>query len=281
MKTRIIHTKFWKDTFVSDLNPSEKLIFLYLLTNDRVNIIHCYECADREILFDTGVTKDALESAKAKLSDSGKAHFFQDYVFLSNAGKYDQYRGELSDKGRQTQEREMCPEVFSWYKANLEGGLKPPCDTLEGDQKGTINNKQEIINNNTETIRSKKIEEKKIEASVTYLDDVPDSDAQALAEKFDVSIEQVTDKAEELADYCRSKGKTYKDYHSFLRNCLKKDIRDGKIKTGTVTPPPRPDDLPPSTFDAVYDAYLAKQELYAENGVVWDTLKGGYVGKNH
>ncbi len=53
-----------------------------------------------------------------------------------------------------------------------------------------------------------------------------------------------------------------------------------KKKTQATTPP-RPDDLPPSTFDAVYDAYLAKQELYAEHGVVWDTLKGGYVGKNH
>ncbi len=56
----------------------------------------------------------------------------------------------------------------------------------------------------------------------------------------------------------------------------------GLVKKQThAATPHRPDDLPPSTFDAVYDAYLAKQELYAENGVVWDTLKGGYVGKNH
>lgn len=136
MKTRIIHTKFWKDTFVSDLNPSEKLIFLYLLTNDRVNIIHCYECADREILFDTGVTRDALESAKIKLSAGGKVYFFQNYVFLANAEKYEQYRGELSEKGRQTQEREMCPDVFAWYKAILEGGFKDPSRGIEGGLKG-------------------------------------------------------------------------------------------------------------------------------------------------
>ncbi len=282
MKTRIIHTKFWKDTFVSDLNPSEKLIFLYLLTNDRVNIIHCYECADREILFDTGVTRDALESAKVKLSASGKVHFFHSYVFLANAEKYEQYRGELSAKGRETQEREMCPEVLSWYKAVLEGGFIPPCTTLEGGMKGTINNKEETINNNTEAIRSEKTTETKLHNSLAYLEAVPEEDVLALVEKFSLTIDQVRGEAERLVDYCRSKGKTYKDYRSFLRNCLRKDIDEGKIKTSKApTPSERPTDLPPSTFDAVYDAYLAKQELYAEHGVVWDTLKGGYVGKNH
>ena len=116
---------------------------------------------------------------------------------------------------------------------------------------------------------------------MAYLEEVPEDDAQAMADKFKLTVDQVTGKAEELADYCLSKGKTYKNYRAFLRNCLTKDIREGKIKPGKATDPSRPDDLPPSTFDAVYDAYLAKQELYAENGVVWDTLKGGYVGKNH
>jgi hypothetical protein len=224
VKTRILHTKFWKDTFVAELTPSEKLIFLYLLTNERVNIIHCYECSDREILFDTGATKDVLESAKAKLSASGKVQFFQGYVFLANADKYEQYRGELSQKGRETQEREMSPEIFSWYKANLEGGFIPPTSPQEGDQKGTINNKQETINK-----KEGGVGETKIHARLTYLDAVPEEDAHAMSEKYGVTVDQVRAKAEELADYCRSKGKTYRDYRAFLGNCLRKDVSTGKL----------------------------------------------------
>jgi len=43
------------------------------------------------------------------------------------------------------------------------------------------------------------------------------------------------------------------------------------------TTPHRPDDLPPSTFDAVYDKYLEEQALYAQYGLVWDAQEGKHV----
>ncbi len=88
-------------------------------------------------------------------------------------------------------------------------------------------------------------------------------------------LKEMIDAAAEDAFWADKMTSLLKFYDNFFRF-------QGMAKKKTQhTTPPRPDDLPPSTFDAVYDAYLAKQELYAEHGVVWDTLKGGYVGKNH
>ena len=35
-KQRYINTKFWRDSYIEDLDPIEKLLFLYLLSNPAV-----------------------------------------------------------------------------------------------------------------------------------------------------------------------------------------------------------------------------------------------------
>lgn len=147
MQTRIIHTKIWTDSFFSTLQPAEKLIFIYYITNPAVNIIHLYECSDKQVMFDTGVTDPELQQIKKKLSDSNKIKFFQGYVFLCNAYKYETYTGELSEKGKAKAFSQLSNEVLRWYKGASRG--------LEGSKKGTINNKQETINNKLE-IRNNK-----------------------------------------------------------------------------------------------------------------------------
>ncbi len=147
MQTRIIHTKIWTDSFFSTLEPAEKLVFIYYITNPSVNIIHLYECSDKQVIFDTGVSGPDLQKIKKKLSDCNKIKFFEGYVFLCNAYKYETYTGELSEKGKTRAFSQLSKEVLKWYKGASRG--------LEGSKKVTINNKQEIINNNKETINKK------------------------------------------------------------------------------------------------------------------------------
>ena len=51
-KHRYINTHFWKDNYIINLDPTEKLIYLYLLTNPLTNIAGVYEINIKEISID-------------------------------------------------------------------------------------------------------------------------------------------------------------------------------------------------------------------------------------
>lgn len=60
-KNRFINTKFWSDNFIIELNPLDRYLFLYFLTNEHTNIAGIYELPLRTISFETGIEKDMLE----------------------------------------------------------------------------------------------------------------------------------------------------------------------------------------------------------------------------
>jgi hypothetical protein len=64
-------------------------------------------------------------------------------------------------------------------------------------------------------IRSKEIESSKLEE---------------IAVKYKVSIKSVNETYEELTLYCKSSGKTYKDYEATLMNWIRRKIGEGKLK---------------------------------------------------
>lgn len=66
--------------------------------------------------------------------------------------------------------------------------------------------------------------EKKPHSSLSYLSKIPDTDLEELHAKFDASKSVIQRKAEQMAKYCKSKGKVYKNYRSFLENGLDKDF---------------------------------------------------------
>ena len=52
-KQRYLSTSFWTDSYVEKLDPSEKLLFIFLLTNDSTNLCGIYEITTRRISFET------------------------------------------------------------------------------------------------------------------------------------------------------------------------------------------------------------------------------------
>src|SRR3990167_2717563 len=115
MKTRIIHTKIWKDDYFATLNTAEKLLFVYFLTNEYVNIIHLYECPERVIMFDTGVSKEELDSAKNKFEATKKFRFHDSFVYIPNAYRYERYVGEKNDNAKQDLVRRLPKSVLDWF----------------------------------------------------------------------------------------------------------------------------------------------------------------------
>lgn len=144
MKTRIVETKFWKDNYVVDLSPEEKLLYLFFLTSERVNILHCYEVTDREIAFDTGIDTPIIRGVKKKFEKDGKLSFYKNYVCLINAYKYESYTGPLNENAKLKLLKQMNPDVEKWYRG-IYRGIDTPIAIP------SINHKSEIISNNSET----------------------------------------------------------------------------------------------------------------------------------
>lgn len=243
MKTRILHTKFWKDDFIAELNPTEKLLYLYLLLNEKVNIIHCYELTDREIQFDTGLDSKTLQIARQKFQDAGKILFFKNYVFLVNSRKYELYTGSTNDTAKDKLISTMSPEVTKWYRG-IDRGINEKndpffylCDNnsdrgmdrgIDTHQIPSINHNTEIINNNTE-IRKEKNEEKpkkeNPERFPEYLLKIPTEDVTELSKKYRATATEVIRKGEQMFNYLESHGnaRKYKNFRAFLCNGLDKD----------------------------------------------------------
>lgn len=83
-KQRYINTKFWDDSYVIELDPIEKLLFLYFLTNPLTNISGVYEISLRRIAFDTGIDSEMVLKILTRFKDEGKAYYIEGYLAIQN-----------------------------------------------------------------------------------------------------------------------------------------------------------------------------------------------------
>jgi len=143
MITRIIYTELWQDDFFADLSPNEKLLFLYFLTNDSVNIIHVYRCNLARIKADTGIDTPIIVAAQAKFEQANKIFFKDGYVFLKNAHKFEKYEGEKNDVAKAKLFGRLSKPIIDWYIKHSDTPINTPMDR---DYKSKdINQKQETL----------------------------------------------------------------------------------------------------------------------------------------
>lgn len=91
MKSRIVKDGFWSDTYVEDLDPIEKLLFLYLITNSQNNISGIYKIKHKRIAYETGIDKEMVEKIILRFKESGKVEVFEDWIILKNFHKHQNY----------------------------------------------------------------------------------------------------------------------------------------------------------------------------------------------
>jgi hypothetical protein len=83
-KRRSVNTAFWDDEYVGQLDPSEKLLFLYLLTNPLTNIAGVYPIQLRRIAFDTGFDQEMVKKILGRFAADGKAFYEVGWIVLKN-----------------------------------------------------------------------------------------------------------------------------------------------------------------------------------------------------
>ena len=130
-KLRSVNTRFWDDPFITELNPSEKLLFLYLLTNPMTNIIGIYEVTLKRICFDTGLTKETISKGLERFETLSKAFYSESFIILPNFLKNQKLNANM--KVAAIKEFSALPE---WLKDRI----------LSNGSKGLGNGYQTILN---------------------------------------------------------------------------------------------------------------------------------------
>ena len=77
---RYISTGFWDDEWVQTLDPSEKFLYIYLLTNPLTNVAGVYKITRRRICFDTGFDSDTVGHIMAKFVEAKKIAVCDEYI---------------------------------------------------------------------------------------------------------------------------------------------------------------------------------------------------------
>lgn len=121
--------------------------------------------------------------------------------------------------GQQKTTKNRVITILNW-KSYQESDNKVTTKRQQSDTYKNIKN----IKNNTDTLN--------------YLKDIPKEDIEQFRHQFKCDISNIKTKANSLYDYCKAKGRVYKNYKAFLSNALRKDfgertqplvIRDEKV----------------------------------------------------
>lgn len=96
-KTRYINTKFWNDNYVSELDPIQKLLFIYFLTNEHTNISGIYEVPLKVVALETGIDKTMVEKMIPMLAP--KVGYVGGLVVIKNFLKHQETKSDNTVKG--------------------------------------------------------------------------------------------------------------------------------------------------------------------------------------
>jgi len=148
METRILGTGIWTDPKFRELDDKEARITLFLLSNDRIPTLPCYQIGLDEVAFYCGTTVQKVTETIPKLTYFGIYYKFG-YFILSDKFTRARYTGGKTEESRKRL-WESYPEQIREF-VDIEGcidqRLGNDCPTV-----GSINHKSEIINKKEKNI---------------------------------------------------------------------------------------------------------------------------------
>lgn len=85
---RQIHVSIWKDSWFLDLEPDEKLLFIYLFSNESTSLAGIYRISKKVIAFEANIEPERIEEILAKFEVAGKVYCEDDLIWIVNMRKY-------------------------------------------------------------------------------------------------------------------------------------------------------------------------------------------------
>lgn len=170
-----------------------------------------------------------IEGRHSADPDIIKGHILTKLKSWTNS-KIEQHLKELENVGLLTLyeiDGEKYLEYINFKKYQLlrpdkeaESKIPAPLPNKDGSSTGVVRGKVEV---EVEV----EVKDKYIYNSINFLKNIStnEKDVKELMDKYSISRKCVLDRAEDVIDYCASKGKTYKDYKATLRNFIKSHIQ--------------------------------------------------------
>lgn len=90
-KLRSLNTGIWNDTWFEELSVDRKLLFIYLITNEKTNMLGIYEISIRKISFETGIPADKITESFVYFEKFEKIKYQNNRVILLNFLKHQKY----------------------------------------------------------------------------------------------------------------------------------------------------------------------------------------------
>ena len=92
MAYRQIHTQIWRDDWFLELPPNEKLLFIYLFSNDSAHYAGIYKLSPRHIQLETGLNSEDIIKMLNNFESAGKIVYRNGYIWVKNLRKYNASR---------------------------------------------------------------------------------------------------------------------------------------------------------------------------------------------
>lgn len=97
---RCINTKIWTDPWYQKLDIHGGNLFLYLLTNQYINMIGIYEISIETMLNESKVReKETIEQCLQRFSKDKKIYYENNYIVIENYRRHQSNEGEKTQKG--------------------------------------------------------------------------------------------------------------------------------------------------------------------------------------
>ena len=102
-KQRLVDTCFWDDAYIMQLDPSEKLLFLYFLTNPLTALCGVYQIEMRRIAFDTGFEVDTVKRMLDRFERDQRCVYRDGWIAMRNWLKHQNQGSAQIRKGIECQ----------------------------------------------------------------------------------------------------------------------------------------------------------------------------------
>lgn len=133
---RQIHVSIWKDEWFLELESDEKLLFIYLFSNELASLSGLYKISLKVIAFETGLPVSFVSASMEKFARMGKAYYADGLLWVKNLRRYNQGSSKIEVRiNKDVDAIPACP-LKQMYLAYYENGIGSAycIDTLSENQ---------------------------------------------------------------------------------------------------------------------------------------------------
>jgi len=211
----MLDTKIYNDNWFYNLSTDAKLLFLFLIGNDSCNLIGCYELPLNIICTYTKIPDRKINEVFEELFP--KVTYCEGWVMIQRYQKYNPMRNPSIEEAQKKQLESLPPDTRSLFE-NIQIGLDI---VKEESVREKVQGGITLVPGYKE--QDKETDKEKGEIVKGGVHDISRDLIAKIAVDYNVPSSFVISKMDDMENWMKAKGKSYKDYYAALRNWVKRD----------------------------------------------------------